>query len=351
MRGSDYNQVSRFLHWMALAHPAILESSFLIEESLFKKQVRDTLHNHVFVTGLARAGTTILMRTLHDTGSFISLTYDDMPFILMPNFWHILKRGRGKDNSYTERAHGDGILVNTESPEAFDEVFWKVFLNDQFIQEDKLLQHEITKDVIKKFKSYLGLILLRQHSNVEEKRYLSKNNNNILRIQSLATAFPMSSFLLVFREPLQHAKSLLDQHKRFCKMQKENRFVLRYMNWLGHYEFGLGHRTFNFETTTSFQETDTLSLNYWLEVWKNYYTYALTLNSPNILPVCYEDLCTSPEFVLKELFSKLHVEKKIVHDIKLKPNAGLENILLNTSKPLIKECQDIYDKLVKWSRL
>ena len=28
---------------------------------------------------------------------------------------------------FKERAHGDGIKVSTESPEAFEEVFWKTF--------------------------------------------------------------------------------------------------------------------------------------------------------------------------------------------------------------------------------
>ena len=42
---------------------------------------------HVFVTGMARSGTTILLQALHDTGKFASLTYADMPIVLSPNLW------------------------------------------------------------------------------------------------------------------------------------------------------------------------------------------------------------------------------------------------------------------------
>ena len=35
---------------------------------------------------------------------------------------------------------------------------------------------------------------------------------------------------------------LLKQHIHFSKLQKKNDFVRRYMNYLGHFEFGLNHR-------------------------------------------------------------------------------------------------------------
>ena len=42
--------------------------------------------DHVFVSGLARSGTTALLNALYQSGTFASLSYDDMPFILAPNF-------------------------------------------------------------------------------------------------------------------------------------------------------------------------------------------------------------------------------------------------------------------------
>ena len=45
-----------------------------------------------------------------------------------------------------------------------------------------------------------------------EHHYLSKNNNQILRIKSLLKLSTKHSFVLLFRDPLEHAGSLLNQH-------------------------------------------------------------------------------------------------------------------------------------------
>ena len=52
--------------------------------------------------------------------------YKDMPFILAPNLWSKLSFNK-KNIDLVERAHGDGIRVSVESPEAFEEVFWMTF--------------------------------------------------------------------------------------------------------------------------------------------------------------------------------------------------------------------------------
>ena len=40
---------------------------------------------------------------------------------------------------------------------------------------------------------------------------------------------------------------LMHQHQKFSILQKNNQFIKKYMNWLGHYEFGLIHKRFKFE--------------------------------------------------------------------------------------------------------
>ena len=44
---------------------------------------------------------------------------------------------------------------------------------------------------------------------------------------------------------MQHAYSLLTQHLNFSNLQKEDDFIRRYMNYLGHNEFGLSHKSWN----------------------------------------------------------------------------------------------------------
>ena len=98
-----------------------------IETALFKKILdKDYSKSHVFVCGLPRSGTTILMRSLYETGQFASLTYRDMPFVVSPNLWSKISDSNIKPMSAKERLHGDNVKVNIDSPEALEEVFWRV---------------------------------------------------------------------------------------------------------------------------------------------------------------------------------------------------------------------------------
>ena len=102
MSGSGYNFLSRLLHRMALQSKIIAEVSFDLENMLVKRDTSFQAGAPVFVSGLARSGTTILMRYLYETGLFRSLTYHDMPFVLMPNTWK--KIAKRKTSTVIERA-------------------------------------------------------------------------------------------------------------------------------------------------------------------------------------------------------------------------------------------------------
>ncbi len=228
-----------------------------VERARFLSKAPPDAGKHVFVTGLARAGTTILMREIHATGEFGSLTYADMPFVLAPNTWARMSRRGRKTGARAERAHGDGIEVDFQSPEALDEVYWRVFDGKSYIRPDHLLPHRPDADLVAGYRDLMRLILLR----TGRRRYLSKNNNNILRLGTLARALPGSDFLVALRDPLQHARSLLDQHRRFLAADA---FTRSYMTWLVHHEFGATHRPFRFGAPVT---GDPLTLDYWLRVW------------------------------------------------------------------------------------
>ena len=126
-----------------------------------------------------------------------------MPFLFLPNIWHPPGQTKPK-----ERAHNDGILVNSESPEEFDEYFFKVFLDDKYIKKSYLKSHKLNFKVLKKYLEYIKLICLSKN----KERYISKNNNNILRFKSLIK-IENSFFFFLIRSPLDHASSLLKLHK------------------------------------------------------------------------------------------------------------------------------------------
>jgi hypothetical protein len=264
------------------------EIGFDIEKSLFLNSANLTNDNHVFVAGLARSGSTALLRAIHSSEEFASLSYVDMPFVLSPNLWGKLKP-KANYSKLQERAHGDNIMVSTNSPEAFEEVFWKTFSE---------------KDSIDEFKNYIHLILQKY----QKKRYLSKNNQNVVRLAEINKLLPHSKILIPFREPLQHANSLLSQHLRFSNMQKEDNFVKDYMDWIGHREFGLSYRPSIINKISHNQPSD---LNHWLEQWYLIYSnlFGNYSEQKNFIFICYESLCLKDNYWAK-IRNLIEVKKK-----------------------------------------
>ena len=156
---ADYRLLDRILHRAAQQFPPVAEMNFDIDQRGIR--VTDDLRAgaHVFVAGLARAGTTILMRRLYASGAFCSLTYRHMPFVLAPNTLGRIMHGTGRNDTLVERAHGDRILVNIDSPESLDEVFWRVFDGKGYIRADHLVPHAPDVEDAERYLGYIAAIL------------------------------------------------------------------------------------------------------------------------------------------------------------------------------------------------
>ncbi len=117
---------------------------------------------------------------------------------------------------------------------------------------------------------------------------MSKNNSNYNRINLLQKKFRNALFVIPFREPIQHSNSLFNQHLNFIDFQNENKFILNYMNYLGHYEFGNNHKSWN----NPKKFFDFLDFNYWLEQWCLFYENILNnfKGKKNLYFLCYENL-------------------------------------------------------------
>jgi hypothetical protein len=274
---NNYSWLQQKLHQLALSSQFMREVTFDFESSTIS--TAQPYDNNVFVAGLARSGTTTLLNALYESNKFASLSYKDMPFVLAPNIWSKLFFSK-KNIDLVERAHGDGIKVSAESPEAFEEVFWMTFNKDD-------------KDIKEKFMNYVQLI----NKKYNKKRYLSKNNQNVKRLALISDTFPGSRILIPFRNPIQQAYSLLSQHKRFIEDSKKDKFISNYMKWIGHTEFGPNYIPIH-NKNLSFKNT--FDINHWLEQW--YFTYLncheAFENKDNVHFICYEKLCASKEYWL-----------------------------------------------------
>lgn len=328
--------------------PFVTQASFDIEVAVNKLTLLRSDH-HVFVTGLARAGTTILLRALHATKVYRSLTYRDMPFVVMPNIWKKFSRIFRIYEEEKERAHGDRIQVNFDSPEAFEEVFWRTFCGNDYIKTDYLCPHSVDPQTIDLFVKFVSLVVASSSSS--ETRYLSKNNNNILRLTAIREAFPNASIFIPFRDPIQQAYSLLNQHLLFTARHQSDHFSYEYMQWLAHHEFGCTHKPFNFVAAERCPDSTCYptNINYWLNLWLTTYSYVLDTMPEGALLVCYEKLCTQPIESMHEILRIAGVEYN-VGAITTEFKAATKYEAEGLDKELTTEALSLYERMCERTR-
>ena len=267
----DYSGPAKLFQRLALGSKVIAELTFDIEKALFGKRAA-ALENSspIFVTGMARGGTTAMLRALNAQPIFATLTFRDLPFLLAPNLWHRISDRFRHDVAAQARGQDDGILQDLDSAEALEEAFWRVFDGSFYIGKQSLQAYSPRIATLDDYRSYVQLILLRYGGS----RYLAKNNNNVLRLPGLLRAFPDAMIVHPFRDPVQHVGSLMHHFFHAVRTQSTDPFKLSYMSHLAHYEFGLDHRPFSFPGQSP-RGNDTKDPNYWLGHWIDLHSFIL----------------------------------------------------------------------------
>lgn len=301
----DYSEASKLLHRLILNNYNISKTLFTLDKRFKKEEVR-TKNEFLIISGLARAGTTSLTGQLFKSGNFSSLDYSNMPFLLAPNLWK--KIYNPKDTQLKERKHGDKVKFGFNTVEALEEYFFKAFLNDAYISESYLERHTINDEIYRNYLKYQTQIR-KNNASV----YLAKNNNTLLRYETLREKNKDFKIVFMFREPLAHADSLLNQHKRFIKLQNQDDFVEIYMNWLGHHEFGNNQKSFKLGDTVKTNPHPKTSLNFWLEVWINYYDYLISLENKNFDLIEYDDYLNMPKQVIRHIGNRINLKLDTSH--------------------------------------
>ncbi|MCK4370984.1 MAG: sulfotransferase, partial [Candidatus Lokiarchaeota archaeon] len=192
-----------------------------------------TLHNDIeklnidkpiYITGLARAGTTIVLEMLSKHVDVASHRYKH---ILMPYLPHWFSKIANQLNFYTkpfERFHKDGIIVTRESPEAIEEIFWRKFFENNHSENiSSIINGDVSNPKFEKFyRNHIRKLILNQNCS----RYLTKNNYDITRLEYLLQLFPRTKFLIIIRNPVDHIASLIKQTQLFLNMEKENPILI-----------------------------------------------------------------------------------------------------------------------------
>lgn len=346
-----YSALDRLLHRLAFRAGTAQHAMADVEDILYRDRLRSIhLGIPVFITALPRAGTTTLLNLLFRTGRFATHTYRDMPFILCPMLWNRLSGRFAREDAARERAHGDGILVSSRSPEAFEEMVWKRFWPEHY-ERTRILPWT-SSDSNPEFDGFLERHMrkvaeVRGGTSASGLRYLSKNNLNIARLAAPPTPLRRGIFLVPFREPLQHAASMLRQHRRFLRIHAEDPFVRRYMEAIGHHEFGMGLRPVDFGGWVAGAPEST-GLAFWLEYWVAAYRFVLDHSGPRTILLSYGRFTERPKEALARLAEAVEAPVELlasqadhVHPPRLHEVDGLSRSL-----PSLEEASELYERLL-----
>lgn len=207
--------------------------------------------------------------------------------------------------------------------EAFEEILWRAVWPENFeptrictwAVDDEDEDAEFANFLRQHMRKMVGLGRIRTGSSAP-RRYVSKNNANIARLQWLERHFPDATILIPYRDPEGHIASLARQHARFLEMHSEDAFALRYMESIGHLELGRALRPIDFDNWLARASTlDPSTLDFWAEYWIAAFGALLRTAGPRSVIFSYDRLCAAPAAGLEALESQIGVQAGALTDL------------------------------------
>ena len=307
-----YAEADQLMHRLAFANRRMLLAVAGLENRIFRRSIqRVSLAPPVFIVSLPRGGTTALLNALHRLPGVATHEYRDMPFVTAPLLWSRLGGDRSKRVGKRERAHGDGMEIDLDSPEAFDEVLWRAHWPQKYVAgriqtfDEGDLDDDATDDFAR---HHAKVALVRHGRSAEACRYVSKNNANIGRLRVLDRMFPGCSIVVALRRPAAHAASLHRQHERFLRLHAEDPFVRDYMRDIGHLEFGELHQPIDFAGLADLVGArEPSEPDYWLAYWIAAFE-EVARHPGEVIVVQQDDLRARPQATMEQVCSSLRID-------------------------------------------
>lgn len=299
-----------------LRHMGELETYFL------RARLRETaIDRPVFIAGLARSGTTVLLNLLSRSRGVATHRYRDFPFLCTPFIWNWFLDHAATQQAAIDRPHRDRIQITKESPEAYEEPIWQMFfpwLHDP--RHNHILGADTDAAEFEAFFcDHIRKILLIRGS----RRYVSKGNYNLARFGFLAKMFPDALFIVPVRSPLGHVHSLVKQHRLFTDYAREDGRVPDYLRAAGHYEFGPQRQPISLSRSgtervlAAWQAGD--DYRGYAALWAEIYAHVGRLTSAGsdlakrILVIRYEDFCADPRAFLGRILDFAQLTNEAAH--------------------------------------
>jgi hypothetical protein len=301
-----------FFSWLICEHPGLWKALGNLETSILADKLDSIpITKPVYVAGLARSGSTLLLEILAESPGVVSQRYKDFPPVFTPYAWNkLLSYMQSGPAEPTERAHKDGILVTMDSPEAMEEPLWMSFfpgLHDP--QQTNVIEPNCDDRGFSRFyAAHIRKLLAVRGAT----RYLAKANYQVTRLEYLLKLFPDARFVLPVREPAAHIASLIKQQTLFSRGQAANPRARDHLRRVGHYEFGLDRSPIN--TGDSLATRKIVSaweagdeLGGWIIYWNTLHNYLLERIAVNsqlaaaVRFVIFEQLCAEPQQQLEAI--------------------------------------------------
>ena len=304
--------------------------SFLLDRLETMMLINDlrklTIKKPIYIIGLARAGTTIILEMLSKHPDLAVHQYKHLIMPYLPYWFYYILKNTNIYAKPTERIHKDGIMITRDSPEAVEEAFWRKFFNDIHNENSSnIIDGTFSNPKFERFyKNHIKKLLISQKAS----RYLAKNNYNITRLEYLLSLFPDSKFLLIIRNPVNHIASLIKQTKLFIKLEREIPFLKDWSRITGHSEFGHRRVCINVGNTELIRKIRKLWRNKktyvkgWASYWSSIYDFIANHLDANkklkkaTLIVRFDDLCETPAKIIDKILEHTELPAKKFEKVK-----------------------------------
>lgn len=301
--------VDFWLARLAINNYRLLRALGDFETRIFRRKLLGvTIDRPIFICGLARSGSTMLLELMARHRGVVTHRYRDFPLVTIPIWWNRFLDLTARKVSPQTRAHGDLIQITPQSPEGMEEILWErhsaATRGEREPIEDPEFQRFYGEHVRK-------LLWLRGGQ-----RYVSKNNYHVGRINSLAKVLPDAQFVIPVRHPLTHVESLVRQHSLFCEFARSDSRVPNMLSAAGHYEFGpqRSARGIDIQAKMVIERhwSEGNEFGGYARLWAEVYGHVLQLlKQPGIATrihvVQYEQFCAHPQASWQQLAANLEL--------------------------------------------
>lgn len=323
----DFPTPMYFIAKLAYQFPTIANLMNKTESLVLRKQMADyEIDRPIYVTGMARAGTTVTLEMLSQHPSVATHRYLHMVLPYTPHFIQLAANVLPLMKSPVERLHKDRLIVTRDSPEAVEEIIWQRFFSSILDESQSNILDSTTSnpDFEMFYMEHLRKLLFNQNA----ARYAAKNNYNASRLEYLQKMFPDVRFVVVVRDPYDHIASLAKQDIILSNLESADPRLLDWTKIIGHREFGSAKICINFGNSRTVEMIRNLwsspktYARGWAVYWNEAYSYIFEKldSNPNLadasIVVRYEDLCEFPKKTIDAIVQHVEIDSGSFRPIK-----------------------------------